>query len=87
MVEFEYIPNVEGPTITGTVRLEVPGETYGGDVNTRITSDFEWGMTGEVVRTPPVAAAMAGSRPASGRRPGPALMARRSGSRSKGWPP
>jgi hypothetical protein len=54
---FTYTPNVDGPTITGTVRLEVPGETYGGDVNTRITSDFEWGMTSEVVRTPPVVTA------------------------------
>ena len=34
----------------------MPGETYGGDVNTRITSDFEWGIVGDVVRTPPVAA-------------------------------
>jgi hypothetical protein len=55
-VPFEYVPNVAGPTITGTVRLEVPAESYGGDVNTRITSDFEWGMTSKPTFTPPVAA-------------------------------
>lgn len=54
-VAFTYTPNATaGPTLTGTLRLEVPGETYGGDVNSRITSDFEWQCTSEVVRTPPV---------------------------------
>ena len=51
---FSYTPNVEGPTLTGTLRVEVPSETYGGDVNTRITSDFEWFIIGDVTRTPPV---------------------------------
>ena len=51
-VAFEYTPNVDGPTLTGTVRVEVPAETYGGDVNTRITSDFEWFIIGDVTRTP-----------------------------------
>jgi len=51
---FEYMPNAAGPTLTGTVRIEVPAETYGGDVNTRLTSDFEWTMTNTLVRTPPV---------------------------------
>jgi len=55
VMAFEYTPNVDGPTITGEVRLEVMSETYGGDVNTRITSDFEWSITGEVTRTAPVA--------------------------------
>jgi len=55
-VPFEYVPNLTGPTITGTVRLEVPAESYGGDVNTRITSDFEWGMTSKPTFTPPVVA-------------------------------
>jgi hypothetical protein len=55
-VPFEYVPNVEGPTITGTVRLEVPAESYGGDVNTRNTSDFEWTMTSKPTFTPPVVA-------------------------------
>lgn len=53
-VAFSYQPNgAAGPTLTGTVRVEVPAETYGGDVNTRITSDFEWQMTTPLVRTPP----------------------------------
>lgn len=54
---FEYVPNVAGPTLTGTVRIEVPAETYGGDVNTRLTSDFEWQLTSALTRTAPVAAA------------------------------
>src|SRR5262252_503361 len=53
---FSYMPNAAGPTLTGTVRIEVPAETYGGDVNTRLTSDFEWQLTAPLVRTPPVAA-------------------------------
>jgi len=61
VMAFTYTPNAEGPTITGEVRLEVMSETYGGDVNTRITSDFEWSITGEVTRTPPVVTATAGS--------------------------
>ena len=48
---FTYTPNVDGPTLTGTLRVEVPAETYGGDVNTRITSDFEWFIIGDVTRT------------------------------------
>jgi hypothetical protein len=55
-VAFSYMPNVAGPTISGTCRIEVPAETYGGDVNTRITSDFEFQLVAPVVRTPPVAA-------------------------------
>jgi hypothetical protein len=54
IVPFTYTPNTAGPTITGSLQLEVPAETYGGDVNTRITSDFEWGIIGDVTRTPPV---------------------------------
>jgi hypothetical protein len=57
---FEYQPNgTAGPTLTGTLRLEVPAETYGGDVNSRITSDFEWSIIGDVTRTPPVGTMMA----------------------------
>jgi hypothetical protein len=59
---FTYTPNADGPTLTGTVRLEVPGETYGGDVNSRLTSDFEWQCTAPVVRTPPVAAMAASTQ-------------------------
>jgi SAP domain len=54
VVDFEYVPNAEADTITGSVRIEVPGETWGGDVNSRITSDFEWFIQGEPVFTPPV---------------------------------
>lgn len=57
VVTFTYTPNGDaGPTLTGSVRLEIPAESYGGDVNTRITSDFEWGIIGDVTRTPPVVA-------------------------------
>lgn len=56
-VAFTFTPNVEGPTLSGTCRIEVPSETYGGDVNTRITSDFEFALTAPLVRTPPVVAA------------------------------
>jgi hypothetical protein len=64
-VAFEYVPNSAdgGPTLTGQCRLEVPGESFGGDVNTRITSDFEFPIVGEVTRTWPVA--MAASTPES----------------------
>lgn len=60
-VAFSYAPAgaTGGPTLTGSVRIEVPAETYGGDVNTRITSDFEWQMVTPLVRTPPAAAAAA----------------------------
>jgi hypothetical protein len=51
---FTFTPNDAGPTITGTVRLEVPAESFGGDVNTRLTSDFEWGMTSKPIPTYPV---------------------------------
>jgi hypothetical protein len=61
---FEYAPaGATGPTLTGTLRIEVPAETYGGDVNARITSDFEWSLTAPLVRTPPVAAMAAQTEP------------------------
>ena len=63
-VAFTYTPNAAGPTLSGTLRIEVPAETYGGDVNTRLTSDFEWQLTAPLVRTPPVAA-MSASAPAT----------------------
>jgi hypothetical protein len=59
VVAFEYVPNAEGPTITGTLMIEVPAETYGGDVNTRITSDFEWGLQDKPTFTAPVVTATA----------------------------
>jgi hypothetical protein len=54
VMAFSYQPNETGPTLTGELRIEVPSETYGGDVNTRNTSDFEWQLTSALVRTPPV---------------------------------
>jgi len=57
VVDFTYTPNSEAPTLTGQCRIEVPSESFGGDVNTRITSDFEFAITSEVTRTPPAAAA------------------------------
>ena len=61
-VAFTYTPNTAGPTLSGTLRIEVPAETYGGDVNARITSDFEWTLTTALTRTPPVAATAAEQR-------------------------
>jgi hypothetical protein len=59
---FSYQPNAtEGPTLSGSLRLEVPAETFGGDVNTRITSDFEWQLTAELVRTPAAVGMAAGT--------------------------
>ena len=53
---FEYEPNpaAGGPTLTGSCRLEVPSESFGGNVNERITSDFEFAIIGDVTRTWPV---------------------------------
>lgn len=60
-VAFTYTPNEDGPTATGSVRLEVPAEAWGGDVNTRITSDFEWQITTAITWTPAAAAVGASS--------------------------
>lgn len=51
VVAFSYAPDDTNLTITGDVLLEVPQETYGGDVNTRVTSDFVWGIQSVVTRT------------------------------------
>jgi hypothetical protein len=60
VMAFTYTPNGSaGPTLSGDLRVEVPAETYGGDVNTRITSDFEFAIVGEITRTPPVVTAAA----------------------------
>ena len=55
VVDFEYVPDdaTTGPTLTGTVMLEVPESTYGGDVGSRLTSDFSWNIQGELTRTYP----------------------------------
>lgn len=55
VVAFEYTPNgVDARKIAGSLRIEVPAETFGGDVNTRITSDFEWQITTPLAFTPPL---------------------------------
>lgn len=55
VVAYSFVPDDgdTAPTITGTLMLEVPEETYGGDVNTRITSDFSWNLQEEPTRTYP----------------------------------
>ena len=51
VVPFTFMPDETPLTITGSVMLEVPAETYGGDVKTRITSDFSWNIQDEPVFT------------------------------------
>jgi hypothetical protein len=55
VVDFEFVPNdaTDTPVITGLVQLEIPTDTYGGDVNTRITTDFVWSMQGAPFRAYP----------------------------------
>jgi hypothetical protein len=51
-VPFQFVPNTTGaPTITGVVTLEVPGDSFGGDVGGQLTADFAWNIQGDVVRT------------------------------------
>jgi hypothetical protein len=61
LVPFEYTPDdlASCPVITGSVTVEIPGDTYGGDVGTRLTSDFEWGIDGAPTRTYPAGAGTA----------------------------
>jgi hypothetical protein len=66
VMAFTYTPNAAGPTLSGELRIEVPSETYGGDVNTRLTSDFEWSLTAQLVRTPAGAAAGAAAPETAG---------------------
>lgn len=58
VVAYEYVPNdpLTGPTLTGTLMVEIPPETYGGDVNKRITSDFVWSLQEAPTRTYPAGA-------------------------------
>jgi len=57
IVAYEYTPNdVSAPVITGTLLIEIPAETYGGDVASRLTSDFVWNLQQKPTFTPPVAA-------------------------------
>jgi hypothetical protein len=62
IVDFTFTPNDTGaPTLTGQLQLEVPGDSYGGDVNTRITADFTWNVQGDLTRTYGAGAAAASS--------------------------
>lgn len=45
-VPYTYTPEEGGSTFSGNVRVKLPSEFLGGDVQTRITSDFEWTVTG-----------------------------------------
>jgi hypothetical protein len=53
LVDFTFTPDdlTGSPVVAGKVTIEIPGDTYGGDVNTRITSDFEWSIDGKPTRT------------------------------------
>jgi hypothetical protein len=55
VVAYEYTPNGTAPVITGTLMVEIPAETYGGDVNKRITSDFVFNLQEKPTFTPPAA--------------------------------
>jgi hypothetical protein len=56
IVDYEFVPNdvATTPTITGKLQIEIPGDTYGGDVNKRDTSDFSWNLQSKpaFTRTP-----------------------------------
>lgn len=62
-VAFTFIPNDTGPTLTGEVQLEVPADTFGGDVNTRLTSDFAWNIQGAIDRSYPAGAGTTAAAP------------------------
>lgn len=49
-VPFTWKPNTTGGTWSGTVRVKAL--EIGGDVNTRLTTDFEWSISGAPVLTP-----------------------------------
>lgn len=67
VVAFTFTPNDTGsPTLTGNLMLEVPGDSYGGDVNTRITADFAWNIQGDVTRTYGGAAAASSAKQPAG---------------------
>lgn len=52
-VAYEYLPdNTGAPTVTGTLLIEIPADTYGGDTNARTTSDFAWSLQGKPTFTP-----------------------------------
>lgn len=62
VVDYEYTPNdVTAPVITGTLQMEIASDTYGGDVNKRITSDFAWNLQEKPTFTPSAGGASASS--------------------------
>jgi hypothetical protein len=64
IVPFVYTPNATGsPTYTGNVRVRVPDETAGGDVNTRLKADFEWQISGTLGIAYPEAPPLAAGEP------------------------
>lgn len=61
-VDYTYTPNADSSTFSGKLRVKLPGEFLGGDINTRLTSDFEWVVTSwPPTITPPVPLAAAAS--------------------------
>jgi hypothetical protein len=52
-VEFSWNPSATSPTYSGTCVI-VPVE-IGGDVNSRLTTDFEFDINGDYTETPPAA--------------------------------
>jgi len=53
-VPFSWQPNASAVVVSGTAQIRAV--EMGGDVNTRITSDFDWPMDGDPVVTWPTAA-------------------------------
>ena len=53
LVDFEFVPNdvTSTATIAGKVTIEIPADSYGGDVGPRLTADFEWSIDGAPTRT------------------------------------
>lgn len=57
VVAYSYTPNDAGaPTLTGTLQIEIPADTYGGDTGARITSDFVWNLQEKPTFAPPARA-------------------------------
>lgn len=62
-VDFSWQPNADGGTYTG--QCVVQAVEIGGDVNARITTDFEFAINGTPTLTPPVAGTASTATPAS----------------------
>jgi hypothetical protein len=46
IVAYTFTPDdtTTAPTLTGTLQVEIPADTFGGDVGPRVTSDFSWNL-------------------------------------------